>query len=156
MEKSSFVYVTYIRTTPQKLWHALTDPDFMRRYFFGAAIKPDPAWKKGATWQMEFARGEITDLGQVLEVIPRKRLVLRWRNEFRPELKFEGFSRCVMTLEPVKDAVKLTITHTMNRPKSKLIDAVSGGWPMILSNLKSLLESGKLVFQDKPGGHKLK
>src|SRR5580765_5556956 len=106
MEKSSFVYVTFIRTTPQKLWHALTDPNFMRSYFFGAAITPDPAWKKGATWQMRFADGEITDQGTVLEVVPRKRLVLRWRNEFMPDLKAEGFSRCVMTLEPMNGAVK--------------------------------------------------
>jgi uncharacterized protein YndB with AHSA1/START domain len=150
MEKSSFVYVTFIRTTPQKLWRALTDPDFMRSYFFGAAIQPDPAWKKGASWQMQFANGMITDQGEVLEVVPPKRLVLRWRNEFMPALKAEGYSRCVMTLEPMKGAVKLTITHTMDRPKSKLIDAVSGGWPQILSNLKSLLETGKVPFKEKP------
>ena len=150
MEKSSFVYVTFIRTTPQKLWHALTDPGFMRRYCFGAAITPVPAWKKGASWQMQFPDGIITDQGEVLEVVPRRRLVLRWRNEFMPELKSEGFSRCVMTLEPMKGAVKLTITHTMDRPKSKLIDAVSGGWPQILSNLKSLLETGRIALKDKP------
>ncbi len=150
MEKSSFVYVTFIRTTPQKLWRALTDPDFMRRYFFGAAMTPEPAWKKGASWKMQFPDGLLTDQGTVLEVVPPKRLVLRWRNEFMPKLKAEGFSRCVMTLEPVKEAVKLTITHTMDRPKSKLIDAVSGGWPQILSNLKSLLETGRVAFQDKP------
>lgn len=155
MEKSSFVYVTFIRTTPQKLWHALTSPDFMRRYFFGAAITPNPAWEKGASWRMRFADGLITDQGEVLEVVPQKRLVLRWRNEFRPELKSEGFSRCEMTLEPLKGAVKLTITHTMDRPRSKTIDAVSGGWPQILSNLKSLLETGRVVLKKKPAKPKL-
>jgi uncharacterized protein YndB with AHSA1/START domain len=150
MEKSSFVYVTFIRTTPQKLWHALTNPDFMRKYFFGAAITPDPAWKKGASWQMQFGDGLITDQGQVLEVVPPKRLVLRWRNEFMPKLKAEGYSRCEMKLEPVKGTIKLTITHTMDRPKSKTIDAVSGGWPQILSNLKTLLETGRVAFKEKP------
>jgi len=156
MENSSFVYVTFIRTTPQKLWHALTTPEFMRTYFFGAAITPDPAWKKGAAWQMQFADGMITDQGKVLEVVRRKRLVLRWRNEFMPALKAEGYSRCVMTLEPVKGAVKLTITHTMDRPKSKTIEAVSGGWPQILSNLKSLLETGKVAFKEKPPKPKIR
>jgi len=149
-EKSSFVYVTFIRSTPQKVWRALTDPDFMRRYFFGAAINPDPAWKKGASWKMQFPDGMITDQGEVLDIVPPKRLVLRWRNEFMPKLKAEGYSRCEMTLEPLKGAVKLTVTHTMDRPKSKLIDAVSGGWPQILSNLKSLLETGKVVIKNKP------
>ena len=150
METSSFVYVTFIRTTPQKLWHALTTPDFMRRYFFGAAIEADPAWKKGASWKMQFPDGMITDQGEVLEVVPLKRLVLRWRNEFMPKLKSEGYSRCVMTLEPVKGTVKLTITHTMDRPKSKTIAAVADGWPQILSNLKSLLETGRVAFKEKP------
>ena len=68
----------------------------------------------------------------------------------------EGFSRCEMRLEPMKGAVKLTIVHTMDRPKSKLIDAVSGGWPMILSNLKSLLETGRIVVKNKPPKHKLR
>lgn len=78
---------------------------------------------------------------------PPKRLVLKWRNEFKPELKAEGFTRCVMELEPVADAVKLTITHTMDREDSKFIVAVSGGWPRILSNLKSLLETGQVVLR---------
>ena len=81
-----------------------------------------------------------------MEIDPPRRLVLRWRNEFRPELKAEGYSRCVIDIEPAGGAVKLTITHTMDQDKSKFIDAVSGGWPRILSNLKSLLETGKIVL----------
>jgi len=63
------------------------------------------------------------------------------------ELKFEGYSRCTIDLEPMAGAVKLTITHVMDRPESKFIDAVSGGWPRILSNLKSLLETGEIVLR---------
>jgi hypothetical protein len=71
--------------------------------------------------------------------------VIRWRNEFRPELKAEGFSQCTMQIEPMKGLVKLTILHEIERPESKLIEAVSGGWPKILSNLKSLLETGSAL-----------
>jgi Activator of Hsp90 ATPase homolog 1-like protein len=73
--------------------------------------------------------------------------VLKWRNELRPELKAEGYARCMIEVEPVSGAVKLTITHTMDRAGSKLIEAVSGGWPRILSNLKSLLETGQIVLK---------
>ena len=73
--------------------------------------------------------------------------MLKWRNEFMPELKAEGYSRCTMELEPVDQAVKLTVTHMMDRAGTKFIGAVSGGWPRILSNLKSLLETGEVVLR---------
>ena len=144
-DESSFVYVTFIRTTPERLWSALTSADFMKEYWFGMHLKSE--WKVGAQWQMIFADGRVADAGEVVEFEPPKRLALTWRNEFRPELTAEGFARCVIELEPVSDAVKLTITHTMDRPQSKFIEAVSGGWPQILSNLKSLLETGETVLK---------
>jgi len=147
-DESAFVYVTYIRTTPERLWSALTSADFMKEYWFGMHIKTE--WKVGAPWQMLFADGRVADTGEIVELDPPKRLVLKWRNEFRPELKAEGYARCVIELEPVSDAVKLTITHTMDRADSKFIEAVSGGWPRLLSNLKSLLETGQIVL---PGVH---
>jgi uncharacterized protein YndB with AHSA1/START domain len=142
---STFVYVTFIRTTPERLWSALTSPDFTRQYWFGMHHETD--WKAGSSWQLVFPDGRIADTGEIVEVDPPKRLVLRWRNEFRPELKSEGYARCTVELEPIADAVKLTITHVMDRPKSKFIEAVSGGWPRILSNLKSLLETGQVVLK---------
>ena len=75
----------------------------------------------------------------------------RWQNEWKPELKAEGQSRCTIELEPVDSAVKLTITHEIDRPESELITAVSGGWPRILSNLKSLLETGEVAITSHPG-----
>lgn len=75
--------------------------------------------------------------------------MIKWRNEFRPELKEEGYSRCTMDLEPAADAVKLTITHVMERSESRFIEAVTGGWPKILSNIKSLLETGQVVMDRK-------
>jgi len=144
---STFVYVTYIRTTPAHLWSALTDPDVMKQYWFGMHQQTD--WQAGSSWKLVYPDGRVTDSGEIVEVDPPRRLVIKWRNEFRPELKSEGYSRCTIELEPVDGAVKLTIMHTIDRPDSKLIDAVSGGWPRILSNLKSLLETGAPVQTSK-------
>jgi uncharacterized protein YndB with AHSA1/START domain len=95
---------------------------------------------------MLFPDGRVADTGEVIEIDPPRRLVLKWRNEFRPELKAEGFSHCTFELEPTGGAVKLTVTHTLDRPDSKFIEAASGGWPRILSNLKSLLETGTIAL----------
>lgn len=88
------------------------------------------------------SKGEVYDAGEIVEADPPRRLVIRWRNEWNPEFKAEGWSLCTMTLEPSESAVKLSITHTMEREASKFIEAVSGGWPKVLSNLKSFLENG--------------
>lgn len=144
---ASFVYVTFIRTTPEKLWSALTNPEFTRQYWYG--MHSDSDWQPGSSWRLVFPDGRVADTGSILEADPPKRLVIQWRNEFRPELKAEGNSRCTMELEPIGGAVKLTITHAMDRPGSKFIEAVAGGWPRILSNLKSLIETGEVALQDK-------
>jgi len=138
-----FVYVTYIRTTPEKLWDALLKPEFTRAYWFG--IWQDCDWQKGAPWKLMFPDGRVADTGEVVEIEKPKRLVLKWRNEFRPELRAEGYSRCVIELEPADETVKLTITHEIGTSGSKFIEAVSGGWPKILSSLKSLLETGRAL-----------
>src|SRR5262249_60398700 len=103
---STFVYVTFIRTTPEKLWLALTTPEFTKQYWFG--MHQESTWKAGASWQLVFPDGRVADTGEIVEIDPPKRLVLKWRNEFRPELKSEGYSRCTVELQPVHDAVKLT------------------------------------------------
>jgi uncharacterized protein YndB with AHSA1/START domain len=149
MSKPSFVYVTFIRTTPEKLWSALISPEFTKQYWFGAHQESD--WKAGSPWKLVLADGRVADAGEVLEIDPPRRLVLKWRNEFKPELKAEGYSRCTIELEPTGGAVKLTVTHAIDRLDSKFIEAVSGGWPLILSNLKSLLETGELALATKPG-----
>jgi uncharacterized protein YndB with AHSA1/START domain len=141
MAESTFVYVTYIRTTPAKLWEALLSPEFMRKYWMGCW--QDCEWKVGAAWKMMFPDGRVTDMGEVVEIVPEKRLVLKWRNEFRPELKEEGFSRMSYELEPLGNQVKLTVVHEMDVPGSKLIQAVSNGWPKIMASLKSMLETGE-------------
>jgi uncharacterized protein YndB with AHSA1/START domain len=147
MARSKFVYVTYIRTTPEKLWSALTDAEFMRQYWFGTHC--DSQWTPGSPWKMVYSDGTITDAGEVIEAAPPGRLVIRWQHQKRPELKAEGDSICTMELEQIGTAVKLSITHTMECEPSKLIEAVSGGWPKILSNLKSLLETGSIALSGK-------
>ena len=142
---STFVYVTYIRTTPERLWTALTSPEFTKQYWFG--VHQETEWKAGSSWRMIYPDGRVTDTGEIVEVDPPRRLVIKWRNEFRPELKAEGYSRCMIEIEPVDGAVKLTIVHGMDRAGSKLIEAVSSGWPRILSNLKSLLETGEVALK---------
>jgi uncharacterized protein YndB with AHSA1/START domain len=140
MAKSTYVYVIYIRTTPEKLWAALTDAEFTQRYWFG--MRSESAWKAGSPWRLVAGDGKVWDAGEVMEVDPPRRLVLRWQHQNKTELKAEGDSFCTMELEPEEAAVKLTITHTIEREHSRLIEAVSGGWPKVLSNLKSLLENG--------------
>jgi uncharacterized protein YndB with AHSA1/START domain len=144
---SKFVYVTFIRTTPEELWSALTTPEFTKQYWFGMHCESE--WKAGSSWRLLFQDGRVADAGEIVEAERPRRLVIKWRNEFRPELKAEGYSRCTIDLEPTGEAVKLTITHEMEHPGTKFIEAVSGGWPRIVSNLKSLLETGEVALKDK-------
>jgi uncharacterized protein YndB with AHSA1/START domain len=140
MAGSSFVYVTYIRARQQKVWDALTKPEFQKQYWFGGYQESD--WKKGSPWKMHMPKNGLTDSGEILESDPPNLVVIKWRNEFRPELKEEGYSRCVMELAQEAELTKLTITHTIEKENAKIIAAVSGGWPRILSSLKSFLETG--------------
>jgi uncharacterized protein YndB with AHSA1/START domain len=113
--------------------------------WFGMHFEAD--WRVGSPWKLIFPDGRVADTGEILEFDPPRRLILKWRNEFRAELKAEGYARCSMELEAQDGAVKLTINHSIERADSKLIEAVSGGWPRILSNLKSLLETGEIVVR---------
>ena len=145
---SSFIYVTYIRTTPDKLWSALTNPEFIRQYWLG--VHAEAEWKSGGAWKLVLPDGRIADTGEIVTFEPEKLLVIRWHHELMPELKAEGASLCTMEIEPVAaDAVKLTVTHSMEREGAKFIGAVSTGWPQILSNLKSLLETGAVITTRK-------
>lgn len=155
MPGDRFLYVTYIRTTPGKLWHALLDPEFTRKYWFG--VHQESSWQKGAPWKLMLSDGRLADEGEVLEIDPPRLLVLRWRHQLMPELKTEGETRCRFEIEPAggPDAgvVRLTVLHEADRP-NKVIDAVSKGWPHILSSLKSMLETGAALprLESKAGG----
>ena len=140
---SQFVYSIYIRTTPEKLWEALLSPEFQRQFW--AETWQESEWKAGAAWKIMLPDGRVADTGEILEFEPYQKIVLTWRNEFKPELKSEGFSRMTYELDRQGDSVKLTVTHQMDRPGTKFIQAVSQGWPPILSSLKSLLETGEAL-----------
>jgi uncharacterized protein YndB with AHSA1/START domain len=147
MARSTFIYVIYINTTPEKLWSALTDDaEFMKKYWFGTHCESQ--WTAGSSWKMVSGDGQISDAGEIIEAVAPRRLVIRWQHQSKPELKAEGESQCTIELEPVATAVRLCITHTIEHEPSKFIAAVSGGWPKILSNLKSLLETGSAVLWD--------
>jgi uncharacterized protein YndB with AHSA1/START domain len=120
----------------------------MKQYWFGTHC--ESAWTPGSSWRMVHPDGTISDAGEIVEADPPRRLVIRWQHQNKPELKAEGESLCTIELEPSGPAVKLSITHTIERDPSKLIAAVSGGWPKIISNLKSLLETGSAVL---PGAY---
>ena len=145
MERSTFVYVTYIRTTPERLWSALTDGKTMKQYWFGCHCESQ--WTAGSPWKLVSAEGQVLDAGEIVEAERPRRLVIRWQN-LKVELKPEGLSLCTMELEPSGTAVKLSITHSIEREHSKLIEAVGGGWPKVISNLKSLLETGAAAMSD--------
>jgi uncharacterized protein YndB with AHSA1/START domain len=143
MTDEKFVYVIYIRTTPEKLWDALTQPEFTRQYW--CETWQDSTWQPGTGWKLMIPDGRVGDAGEIVEAVPPKRLVLKWRNEFIPEMKAEGYSQCTFELEPQGDTVKLTVLHTMEKPGTKFLESISGGWPAILSSLKSLLETGEAI-----------
>lgn len=146
--RSTFVYVSYIRTTPEKLWQALTDPEFTREYWFG--MRAESEWKTGSPWRLVASSdGRVWDSGQIVEADAPRRLVIRWAHQIKPELKAEGDSICTMEIEPGNGQVKLTITHTVDREGSQLVEAVSGGWPQVISNLKSLLEIGRSAVGER-------
>jgi uncharacterized protein YndB with AHSA1/START domain len=148
MAKSTFVYVSYIRTTPEKLWSALTDPEMMRQYWFG--MHCESAFTKGSSWKLISSEGVLFDAGDIVEADPPRRLVIRWEHQNKAELKAEGPSLCTMEIEPDGATTKLSITHTVDRENSLLITAVSGGWPKVVSNLKTLLEAGPAALAE-PG-----
>lgn len=146
MSKPEFVYTTYIETTPEKLWHALTDGDFTERYWFGHRVSSD--WKVGSAYR--FAKqGEPTVEGKVLELDPPRRLAYSWE-PCSAEAKKERISRVTFEIEQRGNAVRLTVTHDNLDPAGKTLRDISGGWPMVLASLKSELETGRALQFDRP------
>ncbi|MEV4493873.1 metalloregulator ArsR/SmtB family transcription factor [Micromonospora coxensis] len=171
MQSPTFVYTTYIRTTAQRLWQALTEPAFTRRYWGGVGLRSE--WTPGAAllWQDE-PDGEFKDLGQrVLEAEPYRRLSYTWHG-FQPEhAAFFGWSdeelaarlgerrsKVTFDIAPHGDAVRLTVVHDDFSPDSEMHRAISGqlpgtgGWPELLASLKSLLETGDPLPPAEPAG----
>jgi len=148
MNQSTFVYATYIRTTPEKLWHALTTAETLKQCWMGASLESD--WKAGSPWRAASAEGRLYDTGEVLESVPPKKLVLLWQSEWNPAFKAEGVSRCIYEIEPVGTIVKFTITHSIEHSDSKFIASIADAWPIAVSNIKSLLETGDVALPENP------
>src|SRR2546421_4390219 len=142
MSKPEFVYTTYIETTPEKLWEALTSSEFSKRYWFGTELRSD--WKVGSPLALVMD-GTTTDTGEILEADRPRRLSYSFKHELDDEMRNERPSRVVFNLEPHGKFVKLTLTHEGFAEGSKMLDDVSKGWPAIMSSLKSLLESGRAL-----------
>lgn len=140
MSKPEFVYTTYIETTPEKLWDALTSGEFTKRYWFNTEVRSD--WKVGSPFALVMD-GKTTDVGEILEADRPRRLSYTFKHVLDDELKKEPASKVVFTLEPFGKVVKLTLTHEGFVEGGKMLDGISKGWPAILASLKSLLESGE-------------
>ena len=140
--KAEFVYVTYISSTPEKVFNALTAPDMTRRYWAHLNVSD---WKVGSPWKHENAENGRTDLvGKVIESDPPRRLVISWA--FPADKNNEAkHTRVTFLVEPGPAAVRLTVTHEELEPGSDMDKGIRRGWPVVLSNLKTLLETGNAM-----------
>jgi uncharacterized protein YndB with AHSA1/START domain len=139
MEK---VFEIYIKTTPERLWQAITDPEMRSKYQFGSRFSAD--FRPGSRYEMNQSNnGGLLAEGENLEVDPPRRLVQTMRALWGEDVKREGTSRITWEIEAVGDSCRLTVTHDQLREGAH--DQLYGGWPMILSGLKTLLETGELL-----------
>ena len=140
---SDFVYVTYIKSTPQKVWNAITTPEFTRQYW-GKAIVSD--WKQGSRWDMVNLdeAGSVNMTGEVMECDPPSRLVISW---VKPENRGDKSetSRVTFEIELQGDMVRLNVIHDQLQPGSAMEQGITSGWPRVLSGLKTLLETGNIL-----------
>jgi uncharacterized protein YndB with AHSA1/START domain len=142
MTGPAHVYEIYIKTTPERLWQAITDSETRARYSFGVGIASDWTPGSGYVGTSPMAPAPISE-GQNLEVDPPRRLVQSYRALWSEEVKAEGTSRVTWEIEPVGDSCRLVVTH--DRLRENANDEIYGGWPMILSGLKTWLETGELL-----------
>lgn len=139
-EMTSFVYVTYIRSTPEKVFEAITRPEIARRYWGHENVSD---WQQGSKWQHVRANDERTVelIGEVIEISPPSRLVISWANASQ-ESDPEAYSRVTFEIVEYDTMVRLTVSHDDLLVGSGMARGVSQGWPAVLSSLKSYLETG--------------
>ena len=140
-EKTSFVYVTYIASTPEKVFEAITNPDVARRYWGHENVSD---WQTGSKWEHIRANDERTVelVGEVVEVSPPSRLVITWANASQATDP-ASYSRVTFEIEEYEEMVRLTVTHDELEAGSGMAKGISKGWPVVLSSLKSFLETGR-------------
>ena len=134
------VFEIYIKTTPERLWEAITDSEMRRKYFFGVGVASD--WSPGSRYEClhPLAPSALFE-GENLVVDPPRRLVQSFRALFSEDVKREGTTRLTWEIEPVGDSCRLTLTHDQLREDANI--GIYGGWPQVLSGLKTLLETGE-------------
>jgi uncharacterized protein YndB with AHSA1/START domain len=136
------VFEIYIKTTPERLWTAITDSEMRSKYTFGCRVSSD--WTPGSRYEQSHpSHPELLGEGEILEADPPRRLVQSMVALWSEDVKSEGTSRVTWEIEPVGDSCRLTVTHDQLREGAN--DQLYGGWPMILSGLKTLLETGELL-----------
>ena len=142
-ETTSFVYVTYIRSTPDKVFAAITKPEIARRYWGHENVSD---WNPGSKWEHIRANDERTVelVGKVIEVAPPKRLVISWANASQASDP-ASHSRVTFDIEEYDNMVRLTVTHDELEAGSGMAKGISKGWPIVLSSLKSFLETGRAI-----------
>ncbi|MFW5877398.1 MAG: SRPBCC family protein [Myxococcota bacterium] len=140
-EKTEFVYVTYIRSTPEKVFDAITNPEIARRYWGHENVSD---WKPGSKWEHIRANDARTVelIGNVVEVTPPKRLVITWSNASQYDDPTKH-SRVTFEIEPYENMVRLTVTHDELEAGSGMAKGIRKGWPVVLSSMKSFLETGE-------------
>ena len=140
-EKTSFVYVTYIRSTPEKVFEAIMKPEIARRYWGHENVSD---WKPGSAWQHVRANEQRTVnlVGKVVEVSPPTRMVITWASPDQAADP-DSYSRVTFDVVPYEGMVRLTVTHDELEAGSGMAKGITQGWPMVLSSLKSLLETGE-------------
>jgi uncharacterized protein YndB with AHSA1/START domain len=140
-EKTSFVYVTYIRSTPDKVFEAITRPEIARRYWGHENVSD---WKPGSKWEHVRVKEQRTTelVGKVVEHSPPTRLVITWANASQADDP-GAYSRVSFDIAPYDDMVRLTVTHDELEAGSGMANGIQKGWPIVLSSLKSLLETGE-------------
>lgn len=136
MTKPDFIYTTYIKSTPQKVWDAITNPEFTKQYWMHENVSD---WKKGSEWKhVDRKNDHAKIIGKIIESTPPKRLVLTWAE---PADRADD-SQVTFEIEAMEDMVRLNVIHGRFKADSKLPSRISMGWPLVLSNLKSFLETG--------------
>lgn len=140
-EKTMFVYVTYIRSTAEKVFEAIRSPEIARRYWGHENVSD---WTPGSDWQHVRANGQrtVNIVGKVVEVVPPTRLVISWASPSQAADP-QAYSRVTFEIEPYEDMVRLSVTHDELEPGSAMAKGIQQGWPIVLSSLKSLLETGE-------------
>lgn len=141
MDRPQFVYVTYIATSPERVWNALIDAEMTTKYWQHVNVSD---WKPGSKWEHRRADKEraLQLVGRVIESSPPRRLVLTWASPV-DEARDEKHTRVTFEIEPLGSVVRLTVTHDRLEPNSEMLKGITAGWPKVLSSLKSLLEVGR-------------